>query len=284
MNIDPELEIYLRNARTRNDEEYREPTRGRPFRSPLFVFVRLAKAYPSLGELEALAAAEVIEQYLIAWDADGNGDPWQAYFPQSDDPRCEFIDTWDKVKRPHAEVDRAVLAAKHLPLKLKRAHSAKYCEFVSIAGHLQRKINGPILLPCRKFSEILGCEPMSVSRYRALAIKDGFLRLERRGQKVRREADEFHFTVEKFDWKSGDEIDSENLKICVTPDLGCYTDSQETERKKDSHEPKEIKEKERETRTHSNKWKTRLPANGRYIPTSAELAEELERTKHLRGP
>jgi|SRR5215469_14182693 len=287
MNLDPELEIYLRDAWRYNEEHYEEPAYGQPFRSPLFLFVRAVRAHPSLGRLPALTAAEAVEQYLAHW-GDGNGDPWQAAFPKSDDPRTEFVDTWEKIKWPHAEVERALQAVKTLPLRPKRSYSPKYAEFVSVAGHLQRNIEGPILLPCRKFAEALGCEPMTISRYRTLATKDGIIRMERRGRKHHREADEFSFNLERFDWKTGNEIDSENLGICVTPksEGECYTDSQEIkeiERKKESQETKDTKDNERYTRVHSNKAKPSRSEAGPYIPTTAELAEELQRTKDLRG-
>ena len=48
MNLDPELEIYLRDAWRYNEEHYEQPAYGQPFRSPLFEFVRTVRAHPSL--------------------------------------------------------------------------------------------------------------------------------------------------------------------------------------------------------------------------------------------
>jgi len=144
------------------------------------------------------------------------------------------------------------------------------------------------LLPCRKFAEALGCEPMTISRYRTLAMNDGIIQMERRGRKHHREADEFSFDLARFDWETGNEIGSETLSICVTttPEHTCYTDSQEikeTEREKESQEIKDTKDNKGYTRAHSNKAKPSRSEAGPYIPTTAELEEAMERTKHLRG-
>ena len=291
MNLDPELSRYLRRAWQHNQETYREPKQGEPFRTPLFEFVRAVKAHAELGEMEAFAAADTIEPYFANWLGDRDFEVWSSVFPWSDDPRSEFIDTWQKIKWPHAYVERAVEAVKICPLFPKQAFSKTYAEFVSIAGHLQRSVAGPILLPCRKIAGVLGCKPTSVSRYRNLAIMAGLLRLQRRGTRAHREADEFIFETGKFNWTTGEEIDSENLKICVTREGACYTDTQDIqdlERKEESKETQESKDLSRETRkkrAHFSFSETHKCAinSGPHIPTSAELEESLEKTKHLRG-
>jgi hypothetical protein len=77
-----------------------------------------------------------------------------------------------------------------------------------------------------------------------------------------READEFRFVLEKFDWKTGHEIPSENLNICVTPQIkqgACYTETQEMQIKQDierdseSKELNENKEIQRKTRVQSGR-------------------------------
>ena len=218
------------------------------------------------------------------------GDLWQTYFPASDDGKAEFIHTWERVKWPRASLDQAQAEAAKLPLKPKRCCSLKYGQFISIAGHLQRAVDGPILLPCAKVAGLLACEPMTITRYRTLAQNEGLLRLERRGIRMQRKADEFRFAVELFDWKTGNQISSENLNICLTSLPKCYTeiqDKQEMEREKELQDIQETKENQEMQR----KLGARVPVEekklvrlrqGPYIPTTAELAELLRQTAHSR--
>ena len=147
-------------------------------------------------------------------------------------------------------------------------------------------MDGPILLPCVKISEVLGCIPTAVSRYRRLAIRYRLLKLTSKGIKAQRKADEFNFSVERFDWESGKEIASENLNLCLTSPAKCYIEIQEEERKKESQEKqesKDIQEMQRETRAQFPVGRKRYSTRqGPYIPTTAELTRELEQTKHLR--
>jgi hypothetical protein len=112
----------------------------------------------------------------------------------------------------------------------------------------------------------------------------------RRGRRIHREADEFYFAVGKFDWTTGEEreetekTDSENLEICVTPEPTCYTETLDTERKKeskDTHEMQDLAREKREKRAHLHESEKRRVSRV-YIPTTVELAAELEKTKHLR--
>jgi hypothetical protein len=235
------LAEYLREAWQVNESTYQEPSYGRPFRTPMFTFVRRAKAHSDLEALAGLEAADVVQSILNSW-APMSEDPWRLFFPESDDPKSEFADTWTRIKWPRAEVEHARLLATRFPLKPYHCYSPGYGSFVSLAGHLQRNVSGQILLPCRKIAAILGCRPMTVSRYRRLATQDGLLRLVARGIKLQRKADEFSFAVEAFDWKTGEQTSSVTLNICVTSqttDRGCYTDpqdTQESERLTDSQE------------------------------------------------
>jgi hypothetical protein len=171
----------------------------------MFIFVRRAKAHSELETLGGLEAAELAEKCLKSWSS-GGGDPWREWFPESDDGKTEFVDTWERIKWPRAALDDAKVSAARLPLKPFRCYSVKYGQFVSVAGYLQRSVNGPILLPCRKMATLLECDAMTVSRYRRLAVQDGLLRLTARGIKAQRKADEFSFATESFNWKTGEQI------------------------------------------------------------------------------
>jgi len=241
----------------------------------MFTFVRAAKAHSELGELEAFDAATAIEEHLAVWTGSCGDAAWRTTFAQSDDPKAEFIDTWTKIKWPHAQLARALQEAQRLPLKPTRAYSPGYARFISVVGHLQQIVDGPILVPCRKFAELLGCEAMSVSRYRRFAEIEGLLKIERRGNKLRREADELVFATEKFNFTTGNQFDG----------VECYTDTQDSQEMKrikesqENQEKKEIQDNEREARRKSA---SRDKQSVAYIPTTAELQESLARTKEQR--
>ena len=177
------LSEYLRDAWQANRSAYQSPGRGQPFRTPMFIFVRRAKAHSELETLGGLEVAELVEKCLKSWSSRG-GEPWREWFPESDDGKTEFVDTWERIKWPRAALDDAKVSAARLPLKPFRCYSVKYGLFVSVAGYLQRSVNGPILLPCRKMATLLECDAMTVSRYRRLAVQDGLLRLTARGIKA----------------------------------------------------------------------------------------------------
>jgi hypothetical protein len=258
----------------------------------MFIFVRRAKAHPELEILGGFEAAEHVQWCLKSWSSD-TGDPWREWFPESDDGKSEFVDTWERIKWPRAALDDAKVSAARLPLKPFRCYSAKYGLFVSVAGYLQRSVKGPILLPCRKMATLLECDPMTVSRYRRLAVQDDLLRLTARGIKAQRKADEFSFATELFDWKTGEQISSVTLNICVTssaPAQECYTekqDTQDSERHPDTQETgtlQEVKEKEEKTKAHQqNEIRKKFSLKkGPYIPTTDELERALQKTEDFR--
>jgi len=89
-----------------NKSNYEEPLPGRRFRTPMFTFVRRAKAHPDLEGLEGLEAAQVVQRTLTSWSPTVD-DPWRTFFPESDDAKSEFVDTWTRIKWPRAEVEMA---------------------------------------------------------------------------------------------------------------------------------------------------------------------------------
>jgi len=292
--LDPELDQCLREARDRNEQRYTPPAYGQPYRSPLFEFVRSAKAHPRLGRNDAVTAAQIVDGHLASWGQSEGGDPWAAQFPNSDDPRTEFIDTWDKIKWPRASLELALQSATIRPLKPLISYSSTYERFVSVAGHLQRSVDGPILLPCLKFASLLNCDPKSISRYRQLGVKSGILHYHRRGRKIQREADEFKFAMEKFNWETGNEIASDNLKVCLASNASNLsampnrcTDLQETERKKEKNDCHDSQESEDKKELHEPPPSERAVRTPKFalspkpkIPTTAELEEELRKTAH----
>jgi hypothetical protein len=280
------LSRYLRKAWVLNNT-YDPPGYKKKYRSPMWEFIRCAKAHPDLAALDGFDALSAVGECLATWDRGRDGrDIWRALFPESDDPRAEFCATWPNVKWAKASLELAMESATRLPLKPMKSYSPQYNRFVSVIGYLQQGIDGSILIPCRKFAELLGCTPMTISRYRNLAIESGLLKMTAKAPRAQRKADEFAFAIEKFDWETGEQIVTKALSICVTSETGCYTDTHDTERNK---EPQEIEEKN-EIEDIQRKGRAYLPDNrkctirqGALIPTTAQLREELASTKHLRN-
>ena len=136
----------------------------------MWEFVRRAKAHSYLGRLDEFEAFAAVEMCLRSWDdASAHADVWEMLFPDAEDPKAEFIYTWPRIKWAAAILDLAVEEANRLPLKPSKSYSLKYDRFTSIVGHLQQLVDGSILVPCRKFAEMLACDPMTISRYRDLS-------------------------------------------------------------------------------------------------------------------
>jgi len=55
---------------------------------------------------------------------------------------------------------------------------AGYTTFLKIAWSLQRQLpTSSFMLPCHKLAPMLACQPMTISRYRKKAIRDGHLKI-----------------------------------------------------------------------------------------------------------
>ena len=184
--------------------------RGDSWRSPLWVFTRWMKTRREFTRCDGYGVAVLVQSVLARYTPEGD-DPWEHYFghlDSVDDPRAEFIDTWDKVKTP-ANMDALTVAsqeAQRLPLRPKRSYSHKYCELLSLAGHLQRgRPEQVIALPVERTAEMLNCDRKSVTRYLKFAVKEKLL--TRTSECVpHQRAAEFRFACERFDWTSGQEV------------------------------------------------------------------------------
>lgn len=72
--------------------------------------------------------------------------------------------------------------------------------FISLAGWLQVVVgNRPFQLPTRNVAELMGVSPMTVTRYRRLAVKDKFVSVTQEHSKAHRLATEFRFNTSAFD-------------------------------------------------------------------------------------
>jgi hypothetical protein len=197
------LEEFVLEAIKKNEA----PPEDGTWRSPLWEFTRWVKARREFVRCDGYTVATLIEKVLARQSPDGVN-PWECHFgalPAIDDPRAEFIDTWDRVKTP-ANMDALTVAwqeAQRLPLKPKRPYSVKYCNLLSLAGHLQHgRPNQVIALPVERIAEILECDRKSVTKYLKFAIKEKFLAKASDCVPHHRAA-EFRFDVDRFDWTTG---------------------------------------------------------------------------------
>jgi hypothetical protein len=186
------------------EEAWEVPPDYEKWSSPMFELTRWIKGHPEFAKLEAFDAADLLEQVLINIGEGAPDDPWQR-FGDSDDPRAEFIATWDKVKTP-ANMDALEVAwrqAERLPLRPLKKYSKKYCEFVSLAGHLQNsRPDRPIALPLERISTLLDSDRRMTSQYIRFAVKEGLL-VKASAHVPHRRAAEYVFDVRRFDWETG---------------------------------------------------------------------------------
>lgn len=225
------LSQYLRCAWKYNEEA--ELVEG--WRSEMWNFVLLAKSHPDLANCDADRAADVVEAQMRSWLPEPC-DIWQQSFPDVEDPLMEFVATWPKIRVPlgtAGSLEEAAAAATRRPLLPVPVRTPNYGFFISILGHLQRlEGDRSIFVPCHKFSDLLDVTPMTISNYRAVAVKDGLLLAKKKGSFAARKADEFRFRLDAFDFATGHQI--QNCKHQLF--------TQETQDTKDKQEIKTTQE------------------------------------------
>jgi hypothetical protein len=179
------------------------------WRSPLFDFTRWMKGRNDMPR-DGYSAALIVEQALAELAPDDHADPWIYHFGNvTDDARAEFIDTWDKVRTP-AGMDTLLAAAREaerLPLRFLRPYTPRYCEVMSLAGHLQQSRAGQkIFLPVERLATLLNCDRHSITRYLKFGIQEKLLHKVAEHIPLHRAA-EFTFAVQRFDWETGHQIE-----------------------------------------------------------------------------
>jgi Bifunctional DNA primase/polymerase, N-terminal/Primase C terminal 1 (PriCT-1) len=188
--------------------------------TPLFVFARIMKARPEFGGKDGYAAAQILDMLLP--QLPGVVDPWEVTFGEiHDDPRAEFIRSWDAVKTPGFgdSLTDAWSNAQRFPLKPLREYSRKYAQFLSLVGHLQQDHPGQsIALPVERIGGILHCDRTTVGNYRKRAEQDALLTKVKLYNKELKEADEFRFDIGAFDWTTGQQLGSTSLGARFVPD------------------------------------------------------------------
>jgi hypothetical protein len=197
--IDLPLPDFLRWAAERNEAHYDAQISNGEFVTPLFEFVRCARAHPDLAKLNAQEAFNRVRKII----------PWGDWFPESDEPELEFLSTWDKVRVPAGQGDTLIYAAglaRDRPIKIRGPIiSANYSHFVSIAFHLQILRAGKYInLPVARLGEILEVNPRTVSHYVEQAKRDGLLSLLEKHHALSRQAAKYTFNCDRFNMKTGE--------------------------------------------------------------------------------
>jgi hypothetical protein len=168
---------------------WEEVRRGEQNRSPMFEFARCLRTREEFWELDALEALELVQRCLAADDRTTLTELFSDY----DDPEASLIKAWSIIVLPRA-FETALRLAQERPVQFKRKVSEKFSRFISLCFHLQRlSRDAPIFIPCEVFGTALGVSGKTISTYRDLAEKMGFLELVSRADRRARRAERFLF-------------------------------------------------------------------------------------------
>ncbi len=202
--------VYLARA----VQEYRRHVEedGPPEWQVLFYFVRLVQGHPAMAGRSGKEAFRAVCEVMRSWSR-RKGIPasqgWQHWLDvDCDDAETVFLDAWDKVRYLPGRnplrnaLERAEQNPIILPEELADKRPDVYPRFVSLAGWLQVVMGDqPIKLPVREVGELLRILPMTVSRLRKFAVKDGFLKEIKphryAGKRGAGEATSFRFDVSR---------------------------------------------------------------------------------------
>jgi hypothetical protein len=158
--------------------EYLDKDRGsieENWQTPAWDFGRFAKAHPELINLDENQALKRIKSTI-------SSKVWSDHLQMSSvDAEMAFDHVWVDCRAiPGYDPLRiAILEARRNSKADDPNAPAGYTMFVDIARSLQRLVGGGahFLLPCHKLAPLLNCQPMTVSRYRRKAIRDGYLKV-----------------------------------------------------------------------------------------------------------
>lgn len=157
-------------------------------------FGRLAKAHPALISLGSGAALAAIRRIF------GNNF-WQPFLDMSTaDAEMAFDHVWNECSTipGYDPLTVAHLKARACQGPADPLQPHGYDTFLATVRFLQQDAgDAPILLPCHKLAHLLRCRPMTVSRYRTKALREGHLQIikeHRFRPNGKGEATEFRYT------------------------------------------------------------------------------------------
>lgn len=154
-------------------DEQREETEQH-WQTPAWDFGRFAKAHPLLVNLDENRALAAIKKAI--------GSQFWADHLHMDkaDAEMAFDNVWVECRAVpgYDPLTVAILEAKNSHSKDDQDVPAGYTTFLGVARSLQRQLpDSPFMLPCRKLAPLLACQPMTISRFRKKAVRDGHLKV-----------------------------------------------------------------------------------------------------------
>jgi len=215
------LSDFIFSAASRNIEKYekhKNKNSGR-FKSPLFDFAREVKTRADFVSADGLQAALIVDSVLKSRHQ--VSDPWEVVFGEiCDDPRAEFIGSWDRVRVPGVgdALTQAYYQSKRFPLRPIKFYSRTYTEFISLAAQLQLNFpDVPIGLPVQRIAQLIRVDRKTVGQYRRWAVLQGIL--TQVGEYVlHKMAQEYLFNVAMFNWETGEQIHTSPEEITFSPE------------------------------------------------------------------
>jgi hypothetical protein len=175
---------YLDGLRTQTDQHWQ---------TPAWDFGRFAKAHPLLVDLDENRA-------LLEVNSAIGRRFWRDQLRMSTaDAEMAFDSVWVECRAVpgYDPLAVAILEAKKFPAAADHNGPAGYTTFLQIAQSLQRQLpTSSFMLPCHKLAPLLACQPMTISRYRKKAIRDGRLKIVKNHSyrsMGKGEATEFHY-------------------------------------------------------------------------------------------
>ena len=195
------IEEIVRFAIDQHDQdEFTDSTApGEPFHTKLWTFTRAIKScFPA--DTDSAHVFDLVAEVVVAL-----GGFEELLGIDEEEAFVEFVYDWDKVRyrMGGGPLDNAMELAELHPVRPphgKKRGLVNYGRFVSIAVWLQYVMGDRIvMLPCEKLAEILGVCPMTITRYRSLAEKQGLLQIKREHSYGRRRATEFRINLDVLD-------------------------------------------------------------------------------------
>jgi hypothetical protein len=146
----------------------------RGWQTPAWDFGRFAKAHPLLIDLDENDALAEIKKTIGSrlWEN-------QLHMDRAD-AEMAFHRIWAECRAVpgYDPLTTAVLAAKEYACPPGQDAPAGYTTFLAVARYLYyQSPDSAFMLPCHKLSRMLACQPMTISRYRKKAIRDGRLKV-----------------------------------------------------------------------------------------------------------
>jgi hypothetical protein len=146
----------------------------RSWQTPAWDFGRFAKAHPLLIDLDENDALAEITKTI-------GSEFWEnPLHMDRADAEMAFDDIWEECRAVpgYDRLTTAVLAAKEAACRSGQDGPAGYTTFLAVARHLYyQSPDTAFMLPCHKLSSMLACLPMTISRYRKKAIRDGRIKV-----------------------------------------------------------------------------------------------------------